>query len=319
MHGVAYVSSVLELGLAEHSNSAVLAPTYDPVVLARAPKLAQDIAFLLNQLPPSKTTARASTAPLPDLSGNATALPPFPIPPFLEPVFYYPPPPLKAYLDHLTDLSASSSTAPALLAHAYVRYLGDLSGGQFIGTRLRKSFSLKGQDGLRFYQFGDEVIEATTRRQQLTDLKNWYRRGMDEGVGDDQKLKTRLIKEANLSFMLNTHLFSLIRPTSALIAQMTAFQPGQHDLVGTEERYFERIQRERAERAARKLIAHPPPPPNSWFKRIENFLLSGVSVVLGLVLVSVIIPFAQREALPWLQQHGGQLMQTFEKVTGRRR
>lgn len=50
----------------------------------------------------------------------------------------------------------------ALIAHAYVRYLGDLSGGQVLKRLLAKTPGL-GPEALSFYDFGDDVdIEQRT-------------------------------------------------------------------------------------------------------------------------------------------------------------
>ena len=43
-----------------------------------------------------------------------------------------------------------------LIAHAYVRYLGDLSGGQVLRRLLSESLGL-GPDELSFYDFGSEA------------------------------------------------------------------------------------------------------------------------------------------------------------------
>lgn len=40
-----------------------------------------------------------------------------------------------------------------LLAHAYTRYLGDLSGGQVLGRIAQKSMGLKSSEGLNFFTF----------------------------------------------------------------------------------------------------------------------------------------------------------------------
>jgi heme oxygenase len=122
--------------------------------------------------------------------------PPFPLPAFLAEVFTTTAAPLKVYLNRLNELSASPDLAPRLLAHAYVRYLGDLSGGQIIGARLRKAYNLETLDGRRFYFFdldgdssaaetGDETVGD--RKKKLYAVKGWYRDGMDGGVGNDQK------------------------------------------------------------------------------------------------------------------------------------
>ncbi|KIR52651.1 heme oxygenase 2 [Cryptococcus gattii Ru294] len=207
------IYNALELGLQENSTNPVLAPTYDPALLARAAPLAADINYLLTLLPKDKDAVETNVS----LKEPATPLPPFPLPSFIAPLFNDPPKPLANYLSHVRTLSASHVTAPGLLAHAYVRYLGDLSGGQFIGARVKKSFDLPGDDGTRFYQFdfqkggnaqGEETRAETKKR--LAEVKDWYRRGMDEAVGEDQRLKTDLVEEANLAFSLNTDLFSII-------------------------------------------------------------------------------------------------------------
>ncbi|KAK4685365.1 hypothetical protein P7C73_g4786, partial [Tremellales sp. Uapishka_1] len=201
------IYDALELALDMYSTSPILAPTYDPSLLSRSAALSSDISHLLTLLP-------ASSPSTPSRSTYRGKLPPFPVPPFLEDLFAALPPPLEAYLSHIHYLAASLHLSSGLLAHAYVRYLGDLSGGQYIGMRVRKSYGLPGNEGVRFYQFdlGGEEGRVDVRRR-LGEIKDWYRRGMDEGVGDDQELKAHLIKEANLAFMLNTHLFSLIRPS----------------------------------------------------------------------------------------------------------
>lgn len=172
----------------------MLAPTYNPTLLARAPELAKDITFLLKRLPAS--IAKPSKQPL--KLAPEIPLPPFPLPPFLEEVFVYTPAALAVYMDRINELTADPILAPRLLAHAYVRYLGDLSGGQIIGARLRKAYGLPGLDGRRFYYFamgGDasaaEAGEETVgeRKKKLQDVKTWYRTGMDEGAGEDATLK----------------------------------------------------------------------------------------------------------------------------------
>lgn len=40
-----------------------------------------------------------------------------------------------------------------LIAHAYTRYLGDLSGGQVLGRIAQKSMKLKSSEGLSFFAF----------------------------------------------------------------------------------------------------------------------------------------------------------------------
>ena len=64
-------------------------------------------------------------------------------------------PATQAYVARLRDLD---TTQPALLAaHAYVRYLGDLSGGQMLSKIVARSYGLATDAGSRFYGFGDSA------------------------------------------------------------------------------------------------------------------------------------------------------------------
>lgn len=139
----------------------MLKHTYNPTLLARAPALAEDIAYFL-QCPVSTWQSNpAHTALL--LSHPA---------------------PLKAYESRICALSESDD-ATLLLAHAYVRYLGDLSGGQTIQRRIARAYNLDVAigKGIKFYNFED--ADGRSAKQ----LKEWYRAGMNAGVGDDEQLK----------------------------------------------------------------------------------------------------------------------------------
>jgi heme oxygenase len=66
------------------------------------------------------------------------------------------------YVQRLRDIEASS---PALLvAHAYVRSLGDLSGGQLLRGIVAKTLRLEGGVGTHFFDFGS-VSEVAAHRQ----------------------------------------------------------------------------------------------------------------------------------------------------------
>lgn len=100
-----------------------------------------------------------------------------------------------------TPDSFQFDTSSLLLAHAYVRYLGDLSGGQYVRRRIAKVYglpdandSIKG-DGVRFYIFknSDGEGKGEAGKADMQRLKDWFRAGMDAGVGDDSVLKGRLI------------------------------------------------------------------------------------------------------------------------------
>ncbi len=59
----------------------------------------------------------------------------------------------QTYVARLQDIDAHQPTL--LAAHAYVRYLGDLSGGQMLRKIVVRGFQLEGDQGSRFYDFGE--------------------------------------------------------------------------------------------------------------------------------------------------------------------
>lgn len=100
------------------------------------------------------------------------------------------------YIDHIKNIA---KTKPELLvAQAYVRYLGDLSGGQSIKKVVAKTFELEGNEGTAFYEFPE--IE------DLMAFKGIYRQNLDTLPLNDSQ-KAELLAEANATFDLNKFLF----------------------------------------------------------------------------------------------------------------
>lgn len=101
----------------------------------------------------------------------------------------------KAYVARIHEVAA---TDPALLiAHAYVRYMGDLSGGQSLRNVVRSALSLPPNQGTRFYEF-DFIPSVEARRT----FKGQYRDTLNNLTVDDA-LAQRIVAEANLAFELN--------------------------------------------------------------------------------------------------------------------
>jgi heme oxygenase len=101
----------------------------------------------------------------------------------------------RAYADRLRDLAAGS---PAhFIAHHYVRYLGDLSGGQMIGRALANLYGL-GEAGTAFYRF-DEITD--TRAYKIA-----YRGRLDALDLTDDEAAT-VIDEAQRAFRHNAAVF----------------------------------------------------------------------------------------------------------------
>ncbi|EJU03349.1 heme oxygenase-like protein [Dacryopinax primogenitus] len=187
-------NSALESGLSLNSNNTVLGPTYHPSLLSRAPPLEADISFLLG-------TPEWKSHPIP------------------ASLLRSPPKPLQEYVERLKRVS--EETPERLLAHAYVRYLGDLSGGQIIKRRLARKLSLASDSsagnedgpipGLAFFSFPPLFVGAgQADLSEMQKIKQWFRAGMDEGVGNDETLKRALVEEANLAFDLNAGLFRMV-------------------------------------------------------------------------------------------------------------
>lgn len=97
----------------------------------------------------------------------------------------------QAYQDRV----AGSDWSGALLAHHYVRYLGDLSGGQAIGRILDRAFGLGGA-GLSFYDFP----------MRPKPYKDAYRARLDE-LGLNAQERARIVDEVKVAFGLNQAIF----------------------------------------------------------------------------------------------------------------
>jgi heme oxygenase len=106
----------------------------------------------------------------------------------------------EAYAESLMQLSASQPEL--LVAHAYVRYLGDLSGGQLIQNILARA-PVAGRQGsehriMAFYDFGPPA-EVGHKASLLRDGIN--------RVGHDPALAQAIVDEALRAFELHRQLF----------------------------------------------------------------------------------------------------------------
>lgn len=80
------------------------------------------------------------------------------------------------------------------LAHHYARYLGDLSGGQYIRRSAEKAYGLSERDGVGFYVFDIPDIKK---------FKENYRAGLN-ALDIDSQEKDRIIEETRVAYRLNT-------------------------------------------------------------------------------------------------------------------
>jgi heme oxygenase len=99
-----------------------------------------------------------------------------------------------AYAGRIEQVSAEAPHR--LLGHAYVRYIGDLSGGQIVKTILLASPGLSA-DMLTFYDF-DDIPDAERFKEQ-------FREKLDL-VGKDGPISDEIVDEAITAFQLNIDL-----------------------------------------------------------------------------------------------------------------
>lgn len=100
-----------------------------------------------------------------------------------------------AYCDRLREVCFD--WPGGFVAHHYVRYLGDLSGGQFIGRVMQRRFGFD-TNGVGFYLF-DEIADPQ-------EFKQTYRDELDRVDWDDVE-RERVIDEVLLAYRFNTELF----------------------------------------------------------------------------------------------------------------
>jgi heme oxygenase len=104
-------------------------------------------------------------------------------------------PATRAYVETIRD--AAATQPELLLAHAYVRYLGDLSGGQILAPIVGRIIGGNGRSGVEFYGF-----------PLITDVEQFkqrFREGLDRSA--DSALSDRIIEETKTAFVLHEVLF----------------------------------------------------------------------------------------------------------------
>ena len=101
----------------------------------------------------------------------------------------------RAYVQRIREVA---SLSPELLvAHAYTRYLGDLSGGQIVRKILRQVMRLPEGRGTEFFEF-DAIPDVAA-------FKSIYRERLDQ-LPLNRSGANRMVREANLAFAMNIQL-----------------------------------------------------------------------------------------------------------------
>ncbi|MEE4023242.1 biliverdin-producing heme oxygenase [Gordonia sp. PKS22-38] len=106
--------------------------------------------------------------------------------------------PLPGVAGYVAAIEATRTDPARFVAHHYTRYLGDLSGGQVIRSRMKLHYGLT-DDTLSFYVF-DEI-------DKLKRYKDGYRETLDRLPLDPEQMRA-LIDEAVEAFEHNERMFA---------------------------------------------------------------------------------------------------------------
>ena len=156
-----FVYSTLEAEMRRHADHPVVGPLVFPEIF-RTASLEQDLDFYYGE------NWREQIEPLP--AG-------------------------KVYVERLQKIS---NTDPALLiAHAYTRYMGDLSGGQALKNIVRSALKLPEDRGTSLHEF-EQLPTVEAKRA----FKQQYRDALNALPVDDTAIQS-IVAEANLAFQLN--------------------------------------------------------------------------------------------------------------------
>ncbi|XP_002743767.2 heme oxygenase 1 [Callithrix jacchus] len=164
MASLHHIYVALEEEIEHNKESPVFAPLYFPEELHRKAALEQDLAFWYG--------------------------------PHWQEVIPYTPA-MQRYVKRLHEVGHAEPEL--LVAHAYTRYMGDLSGGQVLKKIAQKALDLPSSgEGLAFFTFPN--IDSATKFKQL------YRSRMNS-LEMTPEVRQRVMEEAKTAFLLNIQLF----------------------------------------------------------------------------------------------------------------
>jgi heme oxygenase len=127
-------------------------------------------------------------------------------------------PPSCAALAYCSRLHEIGTNCPELLlAHAYTRYMGDLSGGRVLKRCLTKALKLSDDGkGAQFYEF--------PRIKDIKQFKDMYRARLDT-IELSEAQEVQLVEEARSAFALNMHMFQELDPFAGSMPRGDAASP----------------------------------------------------------------------------------------------
>uniref|UniRef100_A0AAU7YPV0 Heme oxygenase n=1 Tax=Gracilaria hainanensis TaxID=2871843 RepID=A0AAU7YPV0_9FLOR len=102
----------------------------------------------------------------------------------------------QIYVDRIHNIGINQPEL--LIAHAYTRYMGDLSGGQILKKIAQTAMNLSSNEGTAFYNFHDIKDEKR--------FKIIYRQALDNAPINQMQIQ-QIIAEANIAFNLNMKVF----------------------------------------------------------------------------------------------------------------
>ena len=104
---------------------------------------------------------------------------------------------LRATDDYVARIHEVADSAPRLVAHHYVRYLGDLSGGQIIAMLMRRHYGVA-DDALTFYAFDGIASKGGFKAE--------YRRALDAFLAKGD-VYDEVVEESRRAYEANRLLF----------------------------------------------------------------------------------------------------------------
>ena len=110
----------------------------------------------------------------------------------------------KIYVDRI--LEVAENDPKLLIAHAYVRYMGDLSGGQALKNIVRSAMKLPADQGTAFYEF--ELIPTVEDKRNF---KEKYRQALNSLTDNHVEIEA-IVTEANYAFSLNRDVVHELEP-----------------------------------------------------------------------------------------------------------
>ncbi|NXA41581.1 HMOX2 oxygenase, partial [Eudromia elegans] len=171
-----FTYSALEEEIDRNKDNAVFAPLYFPVELHRREALVKDMEYFYGKDWKEKIQCSEAT---------------------------------KHYVDRIRHVGQHEPEL--LVAHAYIRYMGDLSGGQVLKKVAQRALKLPStEEGIQFY-----VFENISNAQQFKQL---YRARMN-ALDLDKNTKERIVEEANRAFILNIQVFDELEKAGMSLAE----------------------------------------------------------------------------------------------------